>query len=160
MARTEAVSMSVSSGGPGSGPSTSDRPKKLQRISQACDLCHRRSIRCRPSTENPQYQCQNCYDFGVDCTYKRPSRRRRNPSVSGGQPAQPNVLPNQQQSSNRVCSPSLLYHLCVTNTCQRPSHPASRFSMDQTAPSSHRQVARLITPARFLRFEKGALRIS
>lgn len=71
-----------------------DRPKKLQRISQACDLCHRRSIRCRPSSENPQQKCQNCYDFGVECTYKRPSRRRRNPS--NAHTSQPNLLPGQQ----------------------------------------------------------------
>ncbi|CAK3799631.1 unnamed protein product [Lecanosticta acicola] len=72
-----------------------ERPKKLQRISQACDLCHRRSIRCRPSSENPQHQCQNCYDFAVDCTYNRPSRRRRNQSVPQISP--PNLLPSQQQ---------------------------------------------------------------
>ncbi|KAK1085196.1 hypothetical protein LTR33_002241 [Friedmanniomyces endolithicus] len=69
---------------------SSSKPKKLQRISQACDRCHRRSIRCRPSTENAQQQCQNCYDFGVDCTYNRPSRRRRNPSQAHASP--PNVL--------------------------------------------------------------------
>ena len=70
---------------------TNERPKKLQRISQACDLCHRRSIRCRPSTEVPHTQCQNCFDFAVDCTYNRPSRRRRNPSQPLINP--PNVLP-------------------------------------------------------------------
>ncbi|KXS93671.1 hypothetical protein AC579_3591 [Pseudocercospora musae] len=75
-------------------PDNNTRPKKLQRISQACDLCHRRSIRCRPSVENPQSHCQNCYDFAVDCTYKRPSRRRRNPSAGA---APPNLLPTQQQ---------------------------------------------------------------
>ncbi|EMC98438.1 hypothetical protein BAUCODRAFT_57745, partial [Baudoinia panamericana UAMH 10762] len=53
------------------------KPKKVQRISQACDLCHRRSIRCRPSNESPKSHCQNCFDFGVDCTYNRPSKRRR-----------------------------------------------------------------------------------
>lgn len=80
-----------------------ERPKKLQRISQACDLCHRRSIRCRPSTENPQQQCQNCYDFAVECTYKRPSRRRRNPSAAQSLP--PNALPSQG-SSTQVVSPT------------------------------------------------------
>jgi len=79
-----------------------DRPKKLQRISQACDLCHRRSIRCRPSDENPHKQCQNCYDFAVECTYNRPSKRRRNDSstlnsASTTQASPPNVLPSQQQ---------------------------------------------------------------
>ncbi|KAK4546372.1 hypothetical protein LTR36_002049 [Oleoguttula mirabilis] len=79
-----------------------DRPKKMQRISQACDLCHRRSIRCRPSTESPQQRCQNCFDFGVDCTYNRPSRRRRNPSLVQATP--PNILPSQQ--GNRLISPA------------------------------------------------------
>lgn len=75
-------------------PLANDRPKKLQRISQACDLCHRRSIRCRPSTENPHQQCQNCYDFAVDCTYKRPSRRRRHQSLALNAPL--NILSSQQ----------------------------------------------------------------
>ena len=83
-------------------PPSNDRPKKLQRISQACDLCHRRSIRCRPSAENSQQQCQNCYDFAVDCTYNRPSRRRRNPSLAQSTP--PNILPLQQ--GNQVLSPA------------------------------------------------------
>jgi hypothetical protein len=77
------------------GGSNTDRPKKLQRISQACDLCHRRSIRCRPSNENAEHQCQNCFDFAVECTYNRPSRRRRNPANIP--PGPPNALPSQQQ---------------------------------------------------------------
>jgi len=51
------------------------RPKKQQRASRACDLCHRRSIRCRPSVEDPTSRCQNCHDFDVQCAYLRPSRR-------------------------------------------------------------------------------------
>jgi len=51
------------------------RPKKQQRASRARDLCHRRSIRCRPSNEEPTSHCQNCHDFDVQCTYLRPSRR-------------------------------------------------------------------------------------
>jgi hypothetical protein len=98
--RIVATAMSAVSGAQAQqGPATSDRPKKLQRISQACDLCHRRSIRCRPSIENAQVQCQNCFDFGVACTYNRPSRRRRNPSVGHATP--PNILPQQQQQQQR-----------------------------------------------------------
>ncbi|GAB7357865.1 hypothetical protein MBLNU230_g0036t1 [Neophaeotheca triangularis] len=59
-----------------------DRPKKLQRVSKACDKCNSRSIRCRPSLENASAQCQNCYDFGIECTYHRPSRRQRHDSNS------------------------------------------------------------------------------
>jgi hypothetical protein len=67
-----------------------DRPRKLQRISQACDLCHRRSIRCRPSNED-QDRCQNCYDFDVSCTYERPSKRKKHPQAPAAptQPSQP-----------------------------------------------------------------------
>jgi hypothetical protein len=103
------------------GAATSDRPKKLQRISQACDLCHRRSIRCRPSIENAQVQCQNCFDFGVACTYNRPSRRRRNPSVSHGQAATPpNILPHQQRQSVVRINP-ILRLITLADTFQSPS---------------------------------------
>jgi hypothetical protein len=102
------------------GPATSDRPKKLQRISQACDLCHRRSIRCLLSIENAQVQCQNCFDFGVACTYNRPSRRRRNPSVSHRQATTPNILPHQQRQSVVRINP-ILRPITVTDTLESAS---------------------------------------
>ncbi|KLP13484.1 C6 transcription factor [Fusarium fujikuroi] len=53
-------------------------PKKSntrrRRITQACDYCHQRSIRCRPSSDNQG--CQNCKDFAQECTYHRTPRRR------------------------------------------------------------------------------------
>jgi len=49
--------------------------KKQRRISRACDFCHRRSIRCRP-TQDDGNRCQNCSDFGVECTFNRPMKRR------------------------------------------------------------------------------------
>jgi len=111
-----ATAMSAASGAQAQqGPAASDRPKKLQRISQACDLCHRRSIRCRPSIENAQVQCQNCFDFGVPCTYNRPSRRRRNPSVSHGQATPPNILPHQHPQSVVRTDPSF-HHIPITDT--------------------------------------------
>jgi hypothetical protein len=51
------------------------RPKKLRRISRACDFCHKRSIRCKPSQDDPT-RCQNCLDFAVSCTYNRPAKKR------------------------------------------------------------------------------------
>ncbi|THY72097.1 hypothetical protein D6C86_06117 [Aureobasidium pullulans] len=74
-----------------------DRPRKLQRISQACDLCHRRSIRCRPSNED-QERCQNCYDFDVACTYKRPSKRRKHPQAPAA-PSQPSTRSSQSRTT-------------------------------------------------------------
>jgi Ni/Co efflux regulator RcnB len=118
-----ATAMSATSGAQAQqGAATSDRPKKLQRISQACDLCHRRSIRCRPSIENAQVQCQNCFDFGVACTYNRPSRRRRNPSVSHGQATPPNILPHHQRQSVVRINP-ILRLVPLADTLQSPSRP-------------------------------------
>ncbi|KAI5251105.1 hypothetical protein E4T42_04562 [Aureobasidium subglaciale] len=74
-----------------------DRPRKLQRISQACDLCHRRSIRCRPSNEDGD-RCQNCYDFDVACTYERPSKRKKHPQAPAA-PQQPSTRSSQTRST-------------------------------------------------------------
>ena len=93
-----------------------DRPRKLQRISQACkrrahdrpchdsltrtgDLCHRRSIRCRPSNEDGE-RCQNCYDFDVGCTYDRPSKRRKHPQA----PTAPQQSARSSQSRSTLTS--------------------------------------------------------
>ncbi|KAJ5133872.1 hypothetical protein N7448_001108 [Penicillium atrosanguineum] len=53
----------------------SQKPRKLQRVSKACDFCNRRSIKCRPS-EDALGRCQNCVDFDVACTFDRPAKRR------------------------------------------------------------------------------------
>lgn len=65
-----------------------DKPVKQRRITQACDFCHRRSIRCRPASEDSN-SCQNCQDFAQPCTYDRKTRRRgaprrRAPASTGG----------------------------------------------------------------------------
>lgn len=49
--------------------------QKKQRTSRACDFCHRRSIRCRPSTEESD-KCQNCSDYGLTCAFNRPVKKR------------------------------------------------------------------------------------
>ena len=51
-------------------------PRKVRRISRACDYCHHRSIRCRASSEGDGSRCQNCVDFEQPCTYDRPVKRR------------------------------------------------------------------------------------
>ncbi|TVY51634.1 hypothetical protein LCER1_G007283, partial [Lachnellula cervina] len=60
---------------PNQQPQTISTPTKQRRVSRACDFCSQRSIRCKPSTEEPQ-RCQNCFDFGVSCTYVRPKKKR------------------------------------------------------------------------------------
>lgn len=58
-----------------SSDATAVKPRKLRRISRACDFCHRRSIRCKPSQDGSD-RCQNCTDFDVDCTFDRPAKKR------------------------------------------------------------------------------------
>ncbi|KAJ5287342.1 hypothetical protein N7478_003028 [Penicillium angulare] len=53
----------------------SQKPRKLQRVSKACDFCNRRSIKCTRG-EDPLGRCQNCADFDVPCTFDRPAKRR------------------------------------------------------------------------------------
>ncbi|KAH1379162.1 hypothetical protein KXV95_007697 [Aspergillus fumigatus] len=69
----------------------SQRPRKFQRASKACDFCHRRSIKCS-KINGPLAPCQNCADFDIQCTYDRPARRRgvpRNASLAESKSAPP-----------------------------------------------------------------------
>lgn len=90
----------------------SQRSRKLQRASKACslhtyllpgdrhcscpnnstgDFCNRRSIKCNKNN-GPLAPCQNCEDFGVRCTYDRPTKRRgarKDASPAGSQPILP-----------------------------------------------------------------------
>lgn len=62
-----------------------EKPRKVRRITRACDYCHRRSIKCTASQNLNDERCQNCYEFAQPCTYDRPTRRRgakrRSPSA-------------------------------------------------------------------------------
>lgn len=53
----------------------SARPRRLRRNPRACDQCSRRSVKCKPPTDD-ETRCQNCVDFDEPCTLDRPSRRR------------------------------------------------------------------------------------
>jgi hypothetical protein len=57
--------------------------QRRRRITQACDYCHARSIRCQPTDADGGISCQNCHRFAQPCTYNRKPRRRgaksRNP---------------------------------------------------------------------------------
>jgi hypothetical protein len=79
----------VNTRGPPPSQSTSSasqiRPKKMRRISRACDFCHKRSTRCKPSEEDPT-RCQNCSDFAISCTYNRPAKKRGIKSGNSKQP--------------------------------------------------------------------------
>ncbi|KAH7357460.1 fungal-specific transcription factor domain-containing protein [Pyrenochaeta sp. MPI-SDFR-AT-0127] len=51
-------------------------PQKRRRVTQACDYCHRRSIRCRPADGDAHSRCTNCIDFSQPCTRNRIVQRR------------------------------------------------------------------------------------
>jgi hypothetical protein len=81
-------------------PETISKPRKLRRISRACDFCHKRSIRCKPSTEDAS-RCQNCLDFGVSCTYNRPAKKRGIKSGSAKASSE-NAAPNDGERDARM----------------------------------------------------------
>lgn len=80
---------------------SANRPRRLLRISKACDFCHKRRIKCQSNPLNPG-RCQNCTDFDIACTYARPSRRGR------GSPQPTRV--SDQLSGPDDTSPSLQNH--------------------------------------------------
>lgn len=70
---------------------------KKRRITQACDYCHRRSIRCRVAGDG-QGRCTNCQQFGQPCTRNRPVKKRgvkpRNDLLPGSENASVSDTPN------------------------------------------------------------------
>lgn len=66
---------------------TANEPQKRRRVTQACDYCHRRSIRCRPAEGDAQSRCTNCVGFNQPCTRNRAVRRR------GAKPRQHSARP-------------------------------------------------------------------
>lgn len=76
---------------PSRSPSDVTRPRKLRRVTRACDYCHKRSTRCKQSQDDNR--CQNCVDFDIACTFDRPARKRGSKrqgellAVEGGSPS-------------------------------------------------------------------------
>lgn len=68
------VGNNIGAAGPKAGSPVSSSKPKQRRVTQACDYCHQRSIRCRPSGDG--VSCANCRDFDQACTYHRKPRRR------------------------------------------------------------------------------------
>ncbi|CAI7634751.1 unnamed protein product [Penicillium glandicola] len=108
----------------------SQKPRKLQRVSKACDFCNRRSIKCGRS-EDPLGRCQNCADFDVPCTFDRPAKRR---GVKAGTrasmretplaktPVPENVLPvPPAQATGRMSNSSASRSSYYPESAHRPS---------------------------------------
>src|SRR5437763_13673858 len=59
-----------------SNPATESQPIKRKRLTQACDACRKKKVKC--SGDKPS--CNNCLRLGMTCTYL-PSTRKRGPRV-------------------------------------------------------------------------------
>ncbi|KAK1750788.1 putative transcriptional regulatory protein [Echria macrotheca] len=83
-------SESVKSSGPGPVKSESEAPsgdqsatgdtqsmplQKRRRVTRACDECRRKKIKC-----DGKQPCTHCSVYSYECTYDKPSNRRRNPA--------------------------------------------------------------------------------
>ncbi len=60
---------------------------RSKRIAQACDFCHRWSLKCRVAplgaNDEPQSSCLSCLEYSQECT------RHRQPQERGGKPRTP-----------------------------------------------------------------------
>lgn len=96
----------------------SSTPRKTRRNPRACDLCSRRSVRCRRNPDEAG-KCQNCVDYGESCTFDRPLRKRgakpKQRSDTGDQTDSTEPLSNAGMTNSAQYSPKLL----------RPSLPTS-----------------------------------
>ncbi|POR35558.1 Uncharacterized protein TPAR_04263 [Tolypocladium paradoxum] len=88
----DAAAAAARGGSKHSASASTSKPKQ-RRVTQACDYCHQRSIRCRPSGDGAT--CHNCKDFDQPCTYHRKPRRRGvppRPASATGAPTGPAAL--------------------------------------------------------------------
>ncbi|KAK4137448.1 hypothetical protein BT67DRAFT_109558 [Trichocladium antarcticum] len=64
------------SGPQDAGADTSNMPlQKRRRVTRACDECRRKKIKC-----DGKQPCTHCSVYSYECTYDKPSNRRRNPA--------------------------------------------------------------------------------
>ncbi|KAL2752551.1 hypothetical protein ACRALDRAFT_1044581 [Sodiomyces alcalophilus JCM 7366] len=66
-------------GGAGGSGTAGDVPsipaQKRRRVTRACDECRRKKIKC-----DGKQPCTHCSAYSYECTYDKPSNRRRNPA--------------------------------------------------------------------------------
>lgn len=89
-------------------------PVKRRRVTQACDYCHQRSIRCRIDEADTSRRCVNCVAFNQACTRDRPTKKRgvkprkdqqARPDSSSPYSVLPPILPPPSASSHEPWRP-------------------------------------------------------
>lgn len=95
------------------------KPKKAKRVSKACDFCHSRSIRCRPSAEEGTARCQNCFDYQHPCRYTRPTLKRgtraRQDAAKAGSATASDSAAGPSQSPGQWQSPDAASHAVIVD---------------------------------------------
>lgn len=61
---------------PGNMPAQPQQGVKRRRVTQACDYCHQRSIRCQVDPNDEEGRCTNCIAFAQSCERLRPAKKR------------------------------------------------------------------------------------
>ncbi|KAJ7115138.1 fungal-specific transcription factor domain-containing protein [Mycena crocata] len=101
---------------------TTDEEKKRKQ-QRACDICHKRKIRCDTVTSGP---CSSCISLNVQCT--RPERRKRGPKskqeIENGYLRQ-QLEESRQQVSVLKAQLSLVHPTLVPPATQYPEPPVS-----------------------------------
>ena len=102
--------------------------RRAQRATRACGFCHSRSIRCRPADGDAD-RCQSCIEYGRDCTYNRPVKkrgvkRRQDPSVPAGDLPNPIDFQFKPPASTILEGFSAQVVLCFANTYVTAIHPS------------------------------------
>jgi hypothetical protein len=76
---------------------------KSRRITQACDFCHRRGLKCRTAENlvlNSKSPCQTCLEFGEVCTRNRGAKKRGTKHQSALSSTLSQVLQDHNPSEN------------------------------------------------------------
>lgn len=81
---------------------------KSRRVTQACDFCHQRGVKCKkgPNITRNNEACLTCVEYGQECT------RKREPKKRGTKPQALNR--RQQDSGGGGSSPSEPVNLTAT----------------------------------------------
>ncbi|KAI9155568.1 L-amino acid amidase [Paramyrothecium foliicola] len=81
-------------------PSPSSIKPKSRRVTQACDFCHQRGVKCKPAPEsssrNAPASCLTCVEYDQECT------RRRQPKRRGTKPKNATRLGQRDNPKNQV----------------------------------------------------------
>lgn len=71
----ESTAQDKSKGGDTPGETSTAPLQKRRRVTRACDECRRKKIKC-----DGKQPCTHCQVYSYECTYDKPSNRRRNPA--------------------------------------------------------------------------------